>query len=407
MAELALIVFLVGVLAYSLVSGKLNNSIITVPLIFILFGWIAGPGGIAIIDVSPEHGVIDVIFEVTLVVILFSDASRIDLKLLITHHNLPQRLLVAGMPLTIIFGALAASLIFGALSLWEAVLLAAILAPTDAALGQSVVSDSAVPARIRQTLNVESGLNDGIALPVVLILAALDWGIFGGLQVTLCPVIGGVIGYTGAKLIDRAAATGWMTEAFEGISLLTIAALAFLVAEISGGNGFISAFVAGLLFGNTVRHKCSFLFAFMETEGQLLTLITFFLFGVVMLPEGLAHVDGAVLLYAILSLTILRMIPVALSLIGTKVNMPTYLFLGWFGPRGIASILFALIILERADIAQGDTIFSVTVVTVALSALLHGVTAAPLAKLYGRKVEAMGECEETKPVSEMPLRHGN
>jgi len=418
--EIGFVLLLLAVFCFSLFSGKLRNSIVTVPIVFILIGLALSPAGLDVLHLEAGHTLLDLVFEVTLVLILFSDASRIDLKALIKDHNLPLRLLGGGMPLTILFGTLGATLLFDVLSIWEAALLAAILTPTDAALGQSVVSDPVVPARIRQTLNVESGLNDGIALPVVLILASIagtggegsdrtiaDWLLFGGGQIILGPLVGGIAGYIGAKLIENSTSKGWITAEFEGIGILGVAALSFLAAELLGGNGFISAFTAGLLFGNTVTGKCEFLFEFMETEGQLLAIATFFLFGLTMLPDGLSALNCTILLYAILSLTVIRMIPVAMVLLGSGINAPTYFFLGWFGPRGIASILFALLIVEEAAIPHGDTILATTVVTVALSALLHGISAAPLAKLYGQRVEAMGECEEMKPVLEMPLRHGN
>ncbi len=193
---------------------------------------------------------------------------------------------------------------------------------------------------------------------------------------------------------------------FTGIAILALAGLSYLASEAIGGNGFIAAFVGGMVFGNTIRHPCNFLFEFMETEGQLFMLITFLMFGVALLPEGLAGITLMHVLYAVLSLTVIRMLPIALSLIGSGVSMPTVLFLGWFGPRGLASILFVLLILEEAEIANQSAILSVTVVTVALSILLHGVTAAPFANAYGRLASRMGECEESKPVTDMPLRGG-
>jgi NhaP-type Na+/H+ or K+/H+ antiporter len=178
-------------------------------------------------------------------------------------------------------------------------------------------------------------------------------------------------------------------------------------AELLGGKGFISTFIGGMVFGNTLRHPCTFLFEFIETEGQLLMLITFLIFGAALLPEAIANVSTAHFVYAGLSLTIIRMIPIAISLIGTGLRLPTKLFLGWFGPRGLASILFVLLILEESEIPHREEIFSITVVTVALSILLHGLSAAPFAKLYGRIAARMGECEESRPTTELPLRDGN
>ena len=410
-------VIAVGLLAFSLISGRLRGTVLTAPLVFVVFGYVIGAGGFGVAEIDPGHGAIHLIAEVTLILVLFSDAARMDLMRLRLDHNLPLRMLVVGLPLAIILGTLVASGLFPEFSLWEAALLAAILAPTDAALGQSVVSDRAVPVRIRQTINVESGLNDGIALPAVLLFAALAsthdaanasaWIRFGLLQLTLGPLAGVVLGYIGARALDTAAERGWSSTSFQGIGILSLAILTFAVAELIGGNGFIAAFVGGLVFGSALKHPCSFLYEFMETEGELLILITFLVFGAVLLPEAIEHLNGATILYAVLSLTVIRMVPIALSLIGTGIRLPTSLFLGWFGPRGLASILFALLILEEANVVRGSEVVSITVVTVGLSVLLHGVTAAPFAKIYGRLAARMGECEEGRTVHEMPLRQGS
>jgi NhaP-type Na+/H+ or K+/H+ antiporter len=179
------------------------------------------------------------------------------------------------------------------------------------------------------------------------------------------------------------------------------------VAELIGGNGFIAAFIGGMVFGHSIRNPCTFLFEFMESEGQLLMLITFLIFGAALLPEAIVHLSPTILLYAMLSLTVIRMIPIAISLLGTGLRLPSHLFLGWFGPRGLASILFVLLILEKSDVPHRNELLSVTVITVALSALLHGISAAPFARIYGRLADSMGECEEGRPVTEMPLREGH
>ena len=388
------------------------------PIVFTGFGWLIGTGGLGLADIDPSHGVIHVIAELTLLLVLFSDAARIDLRRLLADHDLPLRLLCVGMPLTIIIGALVALWIFPEAT-WPMVLLvAAMLAPTDAALGQSVVSSPSVPVRIRQALNVESGLNDGIALPLVIAFAIWagapveeeaglgDIFAFAALQLTLGPLVGVAVGYVGARLIDAAITRQWITEPFQGVAILCVALAAFAIAESVGGNGFISAFVAGLFFGSLIRHQCKFLFEFMESEGHLLTIITFIIFGAVMLPQALQHAVWGTVLLALLFLTLVRMIPVAISVKGLGLSLPSKLFLGWFGPRGIASILFALLILEDYPIPGGEELLACVVITVALSILLHGVTAAPMAKAYGVFVKSRGECAETKVVSEMPVRHG-
>jgi len=391
--------------------------VLTAPLLFVAFGFVIGPGGFGLANIDVEHSAIHVIAEFTLILILFTDAARIDLNRVRQDHNLPTRMLLVGLPLVVAAGTFVAAALFPAFSIWEAALLAALLAPTDAALGQAVLSAKIVPLRIRQAINIESGLNDGIALPAVLLFAALagaaysgdeagDWLRFGLLQVTLGPLVGAAVGYAGARLIDTAAERAWATPAFQGIGILSLSVLAYVLAEMTGGNGFISTFIAGIVFGNVIRHPCTYLFEFMESEGQLLMLITFLVFGAALLPEGLVHVDARIVVYAVLSLTAIRVIPIALSLLGSGIRLPTYLFLGWFGPRGLASILFVLLILEESEIAHRAEILSITVITVALSVIFHGLSATPLANVYGRFAERMGECEEGKTVSDMPLRKG-
>lgn len=406
-----------GLLLFALVSKRLDGSMVTPPLIFVAFGYAIGEGGFAAAMVDPGREGIHLIAEITLIIVLFADAARIELRTLRRDHSLPVRMLLIALPLTIALGAAAAIFAFPELGMFEAAMLAAILAPTDAALGQAVVTSPHVPVRIRQAVNVESGLNDGIALPAVLLFAALagahhgpngagGWAAFVAAQLILGPLTGVIVGFVGSRAIDGGIERGLVATQFQGIAILALVFLSFTLAELVGGNGFISAFVAGMTFGNTVRNKCEFLFEFMEGEGQLLTLITFLIFGAVLLPEALPHIDGMTVLYALTSLTVLRMLPVWLSLLGTGVRLPTSMFLGWFGPRGLASILFLLVILEDAGMLHESRLLSVTVVTVALSVLLHGISAAPFARWYGAMVARVGECPETQKVSEMPLRHG-
>lgn len=411
---LALALTLVG---FGLVSARLNGSILTAPILFVAAGLLLGPLGIGVVEIDFSGGALETVAEFTLVLVLFADAARIDVKSLWRYHSLPTRMLLIGLPLTILAGTVVAMVVFPGLPVFEAALLAAILAPTDAALGQAVVTDGKIPVRIRQTLNAESGLNDGIALPVVLLFASLTlaaegpsqdaagWIEFGLLQITLGPIAGIVAGYIGGRLINRASTAGWMTSAFQGLSTLAVALAAFALAELLEGNGFIAAFVAGLTVGNVHRGVCDYLFEFAESEGQLLTVVTFFLFGAVIVPQVIDHFTLSVLLYAMASLTVVRMVPVAISLIGSRLRFPTWIFLGWFGPRGLASILFALIVLGESE-AEGSIELMATIsATVLLSILLHGITAAPAARWYGRVVERMGECEEVEPVEEMRPRY--
>jgi len=403
------------IILFALFAKRLENTIITPPLVFAAFGLIIGESVLGWADLKFENHFVHGLAEITLILVLFSDAARIDLRQLRNDHNLPLRMLLIGMPLTIVFGAVVALVLPLGLSFWEAALLGAVLAPTDAALGQSVVSSRFVPMRIRQTLNVESGLNDGIALPFVLVFAFLagapqtagseqSWLLFGAKQIILGPLAGVVIGGVGAWLLDMASKKEWTTEAYEGPAILGLAFLAYSGSELIGGNGFIAAFVSGLVFGTGVRGRCGFIFEFAEAEGNFLVLVTFLIFGAAILPTAFGALDWAVLLYAVLSLTAIRMIPIALSLAGSGVQGTTVAFLGWFGPRGLASILFALFVLEEVPVPAGEHIAVITVATVALSIVLHGLTAAPLSRRYGESVSRLGESVEMKAVAGMPMR---
>ncbi|MEM9598314.1 MAG: cation:proton antiporter [Acidobacteriota bacterium] len=406
-----------AVLGFGLISGRAEKSIFTPPIVFVALGAVAALLGGVHLHVD-EH-LIHTLAEITLVLVLFTDASRIDLRSLRREHDLPVRLLLVGMPLTILFGAAVAVGLFPHLTLWEAALLAAVLAPTDAALGQAVVSSPKVPVRIRQTLNVESGLNDGIALPLVLLMmsacaSAVDglggaeyWLRFAALQVTLGPLVGWLVGWVGGKAVERATKAGWMNHAFQHLASLALALMAYAGAEWVGGNGFIAAFIAGLTLGNTCRQLCACLIDFAEAEGQLLTLLVFLVFGAVLLPEALGHLAGwQPWVYGILALTVIRMLPVALSLVGKGLRPATVLFLGWFGPRGIASILFGLVVVERSGLSHRSDLFAIVVVTVLLSVVLHGITAHPWSGWYARHVGSLEpeDAAEHRDVGEMPVR---
>jgi NhaP-type Na+/H+ or K+/H+ antiporter len=416
MDTLTFTVIAVGVVLYSLVSRRLETSPLTGPMVFTAFGLVIGPF-LGITDLDFDHGAIHTLAEVTLVLVLFTDAARIDLRKVRRDHNLPVRMLLIGMPLIIVAGTAAGLLLPLGLGLWEAALLAAILAPSDAALSQSVVNSPRVPQRIRQALNIESGLNDGLALPLVFLffsLAAMttgisddrNWIVFVGMQIILGPLAGGVIGWGFALLIERAVNARWMGESFQGPAILGVALLAFTGAEMVGGNGFIAAFVAGAIFGNRLRDHCTFLFRFAEAEGHLLVLLTFLVFGGALLPEAFGHVGWALIAYVVLSLTVVRMAPIALSLTGSGLERSSTLFLGWFGPRGLASILFAMFILDGSSLASAQTILIIVMVTSAVSILAHGLSSAPAAKWYGNRIVEMKNTEEARPVTTMPTRTG-
>jgi NhaP-type Na+/H+ or K+/H+ antiporter len=302
---------------------------------------------------------------------------------------MPVRLLGIGLPLTIAAGTLVAAALFGSLSLSEALIVAVILAPTDAGLAAAVVTDTRLPQRVRQSLNVESGLNDGICVPILLIVLATASG--SGVAAHPLNVLAEEIGY---GLLGGAAAgllAGWVVtlagarrlidDLWRPIIPVAAAVLAFGSADGLGGSGFIAAFVAGITYGLLARDEAARTMGFIEDAGAVLGGVTFLVFGAVLLGPTLEHVSWQVALYAALSLTVVRMLPVAISLWGSHARAPTVLFMGWFGPRGLASIVFAVVV-EDTHQAHSPTILTATYLTVGLSVLLHGLSASPLVSRY-------------------------
>jgi len=399
-----LFVLAILIFAFGLGSRLFSRSIITAPLAFVAFGLILAPGVCESLGFGKLFGKLDhldstihLLGEITLVVVLFTDAAQIRLHVLIKGTAIPSRLLVIGMPLTILLGALIAYFFFDELGFWELALLATMLAPTDAALGQAVVNSEKVPLRIRQGLSVESGLNDGIAVPLVLIFASLasighsmdevamtniQCATFAAKQLLLGPLTGILVGGIGVWLMTRAIRHGFMEHAYREFAGIALAIIAFVGAGYIGGNGFIAAFTAGLVMGNSNKEVRESLYDFAEAESQLLMLTTFFLVGLALAWEPLNLATWNVWVYAILSLTLIRMLPVAISMIGLGVQRSTIGFLGWFGPRGLASVLFSVLVIEELPVPHSEEIGQIVIITVLLSVLAHGITAAPLSALY-------------------------
>ena len=388
---LATVVFVFG-----LVSRRLEGTILTAPLVFVAAGVVLGPAGLGLVEFELADHTVLMLGEVALAIVLFTDAARTNLSSLRQSEGLPLRLLGIGMPLTIALGTAAAALVLTDLTLWEAAIVGAVLAPTDAALGQAVVSNPRIPVRVRQALNVEAGLNDGLSVPFLALFLTLAvagdelrpatyWIRFALEQVGLGVLAGVGVGLAGAWLVERASRRGWMTSTSERLALLVLAIITWALADLIGGNGFIAAFIGGLVIGPLGER----LIRFTEAEGQLLNLSVFFIFGV--LAVGLmGSLSWQAVLYAGLSLTVVRMLPVAASLLGTRLQRVSVLFMGWFGPRGLASIVLGLIVVAEAPLLAGrGLIEQVVALAVLLSVLLHGITAAPLSAAYARRVEKM------------------
>jgi NhaP-type Na+/H+ or K+/H+ antiporter len=391
-----LILGAVLIFGYGLISRLAERSPITAPMVFVAIGILASPLGTGILSVKIDAGLVQIIASVTLVLVLFVDASTISVPSLIRERRLPMRLLLMGLPLTMLFGSIAGFLIFQDMGIWVVLLMALILSPTDAALGQAVVTNPAIPERIRRAINVESGLNDGMSLPPILIcIAALSetgathsgtdyWINFILKQLILGPVAGIVVGWFGGLLVDKASRAGWMNETYQRLSSVSLAVIAYASAEAMHGNGFMAAFFSGLALGTRTPAVRERIHEFAEAEGQQLALFIFLMLGLILVPATIHYWDIRAWIYAVLSLTVIRMIPVALSLIGSKLDWPSVSFMGWFGPRGIASILYLLIVVGRIGKSGYEYMLSVIALTVLLSVFLHGLSAVPLAHIYGR-----------------------
>ena len=401
MTEYPIIVFTaLLILMYGLFSKRLEKTIITAPMVFVFIGILTATYPVKALEEGINAPLVKILAEITLVLVLFNDASTVNLSVLRQQKNLPLRLLFIGLPLTMILGILIAIPLFPEMNIWVLALMALILSPTDAALGQAVVSSKDVPEKIRQTINVESGLNDGIALPPILICIAVlgnashgdsstsYWALFTLKQFIYGPIIGGLIGWLGGLLVDKASQKGWMNTTFQSLSSISIAFMAFALAESVHGNGFIAAYFSGLFLGSHTLEVRERIHHFGEAESQALVLFIFLLFGMIMVPLCLPYWDYRAWIYALLSLTLIRMLPVALSLIGTKLPSFTVGFIGWFGPRGIASVLYLLLMVLELGKAGYLPMISIIVLTVLLSVFLHGISAVPLSKMIGKRSDS-------------------
>ncbi|MEH6616515.1 MAG: cation:proton antiporter [Porticoccus sp.] len=384
---------------YSLVASRLERTPISGPVVYLFVGLACGTYGFGLVELDVDRETLKRLAEYTLALVLFADSANANLGMLSKVKKIPARLLLVGLPLTIAAGVVAGYLIFDALTLLEIALLATMLAPTDAALGQAVVTNESVPDSMRESLNVESGLNDGICVPVLLIFLALATGDSGSDEAVSLVVhlpleaigigagVGIVLAFIGGSLVRLCGTRGWINGAWTRIPVITLAMFCFALSQWLGGSGFIGAFVGGMLFGALIKnHEAKEeLLAGAEGVGNLMSLLTWFVFGALAFGKGLQDVSWQVILYAALSLTIVRVLPVLVCLVGIKMRFDSKMFLGWFGPRGLASIVFVVIVLEE-NLPGADTLVAVVTWTVVLSIIAHGVSAVPFANKYAKRV---------------------
>lgn len=391
------------IIAFALISKRIESTIISGPMVFVALGFIFGPKVTDLADLGLQIGAVELVGEVTLAVLLFADASRINVRQLRHEYMLPARLLGIGLPLTVALGTGVLYLLIDGVGIWEAALIAAILSPTDAALGQEIVSDEAVPLRIRQGLTVESGLNDGLIVPAVALFLALSaggedvgdagfWAQFVFEQIGIGLLVGLGVGAVGAVLLNAARQRDWVDGVYAQLATFSLAIASLAVALELGGNGFIAAFVGGLTFG-AIAKRAHYLGQFTEDAAQLAAVVSFFLFGNILLGPAISDVSLSVILCAAAALTVVRIVPVVIALTGSGAARETRLFVGWFGPRGLASILFGLLLLEE-EIEGGKELFAVVAWTVVLSVMLHGATAAWGARRYARWWDEMSDDEK-------------
>jgi NhaP-type Na+/H+ or K+/H+ antiporter len=400
-------------IGYSLVAGRLERWSITAPMVFVAAGAVIGPAGIGVLDVGLDTEVAKVVTELTLGVLLFADAATLRWRDLRLDPGLPARLLLIGFPLTVVAGTLTAGWLVPGLGWAAAALVASILAPTDAALGLGVFSDRSVPRRIRRALNVESGLNDGLATPLVTLFLAVvvsevgagpqDWLTESLTDLVVAIVVAVVMGLGSGRLLVGARRRGWTSATSDRLAVMAIALVSYLAAVSLGGNGFVAAFAGGIFFAAATRSRLVEATLFTEDVGLFLSFLVWSLFGAALVgPILTGPIDLAAIGYAILSLTLIRMVPVAIAMSGAGLRPSSTAFMGWFGPRGLASVVFTIIAFEALE-GSGlavERLVEVATWTILLSVVAHGLTARPLAAAYGRSV-ADGGAETASPEEDM------
>jgi len=396
----ALALLAIFVLVYSSIAGGVERSWISGPILFPFFGLIIGPTGLDLLSLEADREMFKALAEATLALVLFTDAAGANISVLKKSSGLPIRLLLIGLPLTILFGFGAGVLLFDHLSLFAIAALATMLAPTDAALGKAVVSNKDVPDKIRQGLNVESGLNDGICVPILFVFLALALDTAGDQtpralvlelvvkEIGIGLAVGLVLTFISLVLLKIARRRKWLTRTWMQIPVVALALSCFAVAQLLGGSGFIAAFSGGLLVGVLDSHlsreaKDEFLLA-SEGTGDTLALITWVIFGSAVVGQVITSFSWTILLYSLLSLTVIRMLPVFISLTGSGIDTEGKLFIGWFGPRGLASIVFAVIVIE-SGLPENRQLTMTVACTILLSIIAHGITANSWARAYGKR----------------------
>jgi len=415
--EVVIFVAAGAILVITTISGRLAKIWLTEPLVAVVFGVVLGHFIIGPIDLTEPAYL--TFLELTLALVLFSDASRVSLRRLKGTYAWPARMLTLGLPMAIAIGTAAAAWLLG-LPLGFALLLGVVLAPTDAALAEPVLENKSVPARVRQTLNIESGLNDGFAVPALLIAIGLleaEEGMISPGQAVLVfvqqlgiGIVGGVVlGLFGALIIGRGVERGWMNPLHQKIAALSLALAGFAGVQLLGGSGFVAVFIAGGVMSHRIEKRPDYLYEFAETEGHIMVTLAFLFVGAGPIAEMISGgISWKAMLMAVVALVVVRPLAIWLSLGGQSLMASTVAFLGWFGPRGLATIVFYLLAVE--ELLEVPTLMTEAVIaTMALSILAHGVTAVPASAWLGRRFEGMEDEEDMPEMGdsiEFPTRRG-
>ena len=375
-------------LFYGLFAGRFEKRWVNGPLMFMMAGLLMGPAVFDLLEIQVNGEGMRLMAELTLALVLFTDASKADFKVLRSYNWIPIRLLLIGLPLCLLFGWLFGLWLFDGMPWLEAAILATMLAPTDAALGKAVTSNTGVPAPVREGLNVESGLNDGICVPVLLLLLellapqeqhkgtlALAVHLFVE-EIGIGVLVGVALAFGTSALLKLTERLGWNMPVWQQLILPGLAVLCFSLAQLLGGSGFIAAFVGGILTGHLLGARKEHLLESNESFSELLSIWVWVVFGASAVAMAFIHFPWQAWLYALASLTLLRMLPVCLCLAGTAMPIEQRLFIGWFGPRGLASIVFLLMV-SKYPLKQAQLITATVIATVVLSVLAHGLSANP------------------------------
>ena len=399
------LVLTVLVFGYALVSGLIKQWYLAPALIFVLLGMALGPFGLNLLDAGPGTEGYTVLAQVALTVILFVQASRLDVAGLMRRGLLSFRLIVIGIPLTVVLGALTAAALLPVLPWWEAVCWAAVVAPTEVALIETLIDDERVPDRVRNALSVESGFSDGIALATLLAAVALasarvdphpgDWLWFAFRTEVVSLFMGVSVGLAGGLLVVWSRRRGWLNDIWAQLATLAIALICFEIGEGVDASGFVAAFTGGLAFafvtirggtavsegggtavseggGTAVPNQVS------DAAAQLLELMVFAMFGAFAVIDGWRNVSWRVVAFSFVAVFAVRMVAVLAALVRTDLSLYSRAFIGWFGLRGIGTLVLGLLVINRGEIQHTDIIAQTVVVTVTLSLVLHSLTT-PLA----------------------------